>query len=370
MAQGVVGGLNKWGREKESTWTAGTGPTAVAVGAGDQVEVLTPNIPPAVGYEPVESQMGGLGPLTTVQGPLNFPFNPEVRPHYWGQGLEWAASLGECNDATQEGATTAWYKNYRLTETIGDHNFTWAVGKQYPTTSGVIATRELAGTTYTGWTLSCAAGEHAKLAMKAVSWNLEPNSATNTTTQTDALTMVDAALSDALHFNHSATWLNAQSGGALSSSDAICLKSFSIDFDNGAGSAITNCGYGKINQPSRYKLPKVEVTLDFEKNDDAAHFKRVYNGTEAKMVFRFTGAQLAGVGFYNYLYFYLPRLIGTGLDDSVNTNEQGSHVLKMKALVPSTAPTGMADTDDDIADDITQLIRVVECSQLAADPLA
>lgn len=142
-------------------------------------------------------------------------------------------------------------------------------------------------------------------------------------------------------------WINSQSGGALSSSDRLVIKSASWELtkERGFVKEIRGSGATGNSTPIFTGNPVFAGTLTVELRSmsDATYFDAAAAGTEYKARLTITGSLIGG-SIYKKLDVYFPRLKIIE-DPQYNLSDAGYNplVITFKCLFAPTVPTGMAD---------------------------
>lgn len=162
------------------------------------------------------------------------------------------------------------------------------------------------------------------------------DSSTNTATTLNAATILGNSIISAGTADY--VWMNAQAGGALASSDDVCVQSLDISFAR-PKSISYGLGCSKVIVDDKLE---VTLTLNFDTIEDLTHFTNQSAGTEQKALVSVTGDQI-GAGESENISFYLPRLVAveSPTADASNAGVNGQSVT-YKGLVAASNPTGMS----------------------------
>lgn len=164
------------------------------------------------------------------------------------------------------------------------------------------------------------------------------SSATNTATQMDALTYQDRG--NRIKFSHGALWMNAESGDALDSGDALEHSDIEINYERDLDE-VHVAGSNTIVKPYEKGSPKitVKVTLPRTSSTNLAYLATFLATTAQKMMLTFTGA-IAGASVNYSLVLGFPRLKFIDPPDAPLADAMTT-VLNFEAEEAASAPTGM-----------------------------
>lgn len=168
-------------------------------------------------------------------------------------------------------------------------------------------------------------------------------SSTNTTTQTDAVTV--PTVLGAVRFKDGLFRYNAQAGGALASTtDDYSISGFELEVSRPLSLDFLADGTTSIAQPAEEDACSVMLRVDLRSYDTDTWKAAWSAGTEYKADLKFTGAGLAPAsGSDPYFEFQFPRLV-VASDPQANIAGRGriAHRVEFKCLTASAAPTGMS----------------------------
>lgn len=168
--------------------------------------------------------------------------------------------------------------------------------------------------------------------------HLNNTSTTNAATQVDAITK--AAEGGIIRFQDGVFWMNAQSGDALDSGDAITLSDFEVTLER-TKDALQVLGGTYIAQPVESAfVGTLKITLPHDTGTAATWFAAFLAKTAQKASLTFTSSELAGVAYPYVFSISFPRLMpkvapDVKLEDIINNG------LEFIILEASAAPTGM-----------------------------
>ena len=171
---------------------------------------------------------------------------------------------------------------------------------------------------------------------------LARDSSTNTTTQTDAVT-VPTRLA-AAKFPDGTFRINAQAGSALSSGDKVGIAGFDLEIVRPLSRDFLADGTGKIALPAEENACLVRLSVDLRSYDADTWIAAWPAGTEYKADLKFLGTGAAPAsGSDPYVEFQFPRLV---LESQPQANIPGRgripHRVTFLALVAASAPSGMS----------------------------
>lgn len=316
-----------------STWG-----TAVAVGAGDGIRILTESItggPAALPRETVGLQWGDVFDTGSEehQGPMTGNL-------YYGAncGLLLALIFGTSGSPTQTPPSTG--TSYLHSVTLDDalaEFVTLCIAKR---------------PSQKWWEYASAIGMELRIRGEGngrVTWELtlipsalDRDSSTNTTTQTDAVTV--PSIEGAVRFKDGLFRINAQAGGALGSSDETDIASFELVIRRDMARDFLADGTTFVALPCEQGPCEVMLTVS-TRSYDAETWKTAWGaGTEYKADLKFTGTGLdGGSGADPYYEFEFPRLV-VAEDPQASIGGRGriTHTITFKCIKAASAPTGMS----------------------------
>ena len=172
--------------------------------------------------------------------------------------------------------------------------------------------------------------------------DLDRDSSTNTTTETDAVTV--PSIEGAVRFKDGLFRINAQGGGALGSSDETDIGSFELVIRRDMARDFLADGNTFVAQPAEQGPCEVMLTVS-TRSYDAETWKDAWAaGTEYKADLKFTGSGLdGGSGADPYYEFEFPRLV-VAEDPQASIGGRGriTHTVTFKCIAATSAPTGMS----------------------------
>lgn len=171
---------------------------------------------------------------------------------------------------------------------------------------------------------------------------LDKASSTNTTTQTDAVTVNTTRA--ACRFTKGLFRLNAQAGGALASTtDDVPIASFELEINRSLSQDFLADGTGELAQPAEQDVCSAMLTIS-TRSYDADTWKAAYiAGTEYKADLKFLSGITPTDGAEMYIQAQFPRMV-IAEEPQANISGRGriTHTIRFKLLTAASAPTGMS----------------------------
>lgn len=189
---------------------------------------------------------------------------------------------------------------------------------------------------FTGFTIDCASGDQAKLTVNTVPGKLlvddsgtnKLNTLSNITRTTDI---------EAVEFNHLAVWMNDQSDGAVSASDAQYVSAMSLTVvNNMRGDSVTTRDAPYTDEPTRNGWLEISGTLTFAELDANTNITDHLAKTVKKIRFNFTGASEP-----DYIEIALPSVQFESVDYNIAGPELAPNTVGFRCSRALSAPTGM-----------------------------
>jgi len=319
------------------SWGTGTG-VATAVGAGDG-HWVTDDLKADVSMQMDEDTSAGQDFIGSVQV-ANFNAIDKLQVptflHYndtW-QNVLWALACGTGGTSPSQIGTSTAYSN----------TFEPATNK-----TGLYATivrdkvqfiAEVPAAKCTGFELSFGDNGRAEIVWNFIGNKVAVDSTINTSTQVSALTFPTQGMR--AFFKQAVFRINLQSGGALSSGDAVSITDFSFKYEQPMDEKfIAGQDYGIEPEDNAYPDPVINFT--FARLDSASDNYIGYHrdNTSLKGDLTITGPTL-GSGNYKLL-FQFPNLIVTAAPiEFKGAAENVAPEVTVKAYKASAAPTGMS----------------------------
>lgn len=321
--------------KKGSTWG-----TAVAGGTGDKVilESFNKNRDVTVGSS--NSIGGGISMASTsdtLQITDSFSLSQQARYDDAGLPLILAAFLGSAGSPSEQNGGEGDYLHTLTHDASADVFLTAAA---LATDSGVI---EFPSAYVTG--INIESGDspgYLTYSADFLSSQRDLSSSTNTSVTLASATVGGSTL--VTHNTQSVTasyvWINSQSGGALSSGDAVCPSSFSINLTKPRESIRTFCS----TIVRKTGLFEATVTLNFPRLVDMTWFTAHESESEYKANISIPGTQIGAGDDYAY-NFYFPKLkVVEDPDFNITDPGDNGYSVTFTGLAASANPTGMSDT--------------------------
>lgn len=139
-------------------------------------------------------------------------------------------------------------------------------------------------------------------------------------------------------------WLNAQAGGALSSSDRVAITDYTLTLNKPQETAKEVKGAAGNGEPVQTGLLEGTLSITLRKSEDNTYYTAWDAGTEYKCLFQSIGTQIAS-GDNKSITLYVPRMKLINAPD-FNNADVGINPLQLtfKILAASSNPTGMSST--------------------------
>lgn len=338
------------------SWGQGAA-VATAVGAGDGFYVMDDlGIQLRVNYtQDVSAGQSFIGSVQTATTQAISGVIPAFLSYNdaW-QNVLWALTLGTGGTSpTQVGTTTAYTNTFEPATNKTGRYATIVRDK-----SQILS--EVPGAKFTGFELSFGESGRAEMRWAFIGDTEKSDSVINTATQVSALTF--PTLGYRAHFDDVVTRINAQSGGALSASDAIKVTSARVRFSQPLDTKYVG-GQVTIIEPEEDGHPTIEVELEFARFDSTSDdfFVAHRDSTFYKLDMTFTGPTLATTNYGLLLQF--PNLVVAEYAAPVpGAANQVAPRMRLVALSTTSAPTGMTG--------VTKPIRVVTTGISTTNPFA
>lgn len=335
----ITGAETKIGLVKASTWG-----TAVAVGAGDLIQLNS--LSPAGDNETFSTNNigSGLGMETdVVSGNEVYSASLDMQVGYEnGADLILAAFLGDPQSPTEQNVGEGDYLHQILAST-GIHSNDYLTLVAHATSTETI---EFPTCSVESITLSHSNPQSPlNLVANLIASDFEEASTTNTFAVVDAATLRDPN-NNKTNVRKSSEWrINAQSGGALSSSDNICVIGATIEMTRPQEIINEVCGDASSPVPSASDFLTGTVTLEFKDLEDLSYFTSFKDGDTFKAELLIdSGIQIGAGGNYS-MNFKFPRLkIVSFPDYSVEDAGNNGYSLTFQILAATANPTGMDST--------------------------
>jgi hypothetical protein len=171
---------------------------------------------------------------------------------------------------------------------------------------------------------------------------LDRDSSTNTTTQTDAVTMPTTR--GITRFTQGLFRINAQAGATLASTtDDLAIAGFELEIMRPLSEDFLADGTGELAQPAEQDVCVAMLRVDLRSYDSDTWKTAYAAGTEYKADLKFLSGVTPSGGSEMYVQFQMPRLV-VAEEPQANIGGRGriTHRVTFKLLTASTAPTGMS----------------------------
>ena len=295
--------LHARGAKKGATWG-----TAVALGAGDEIKIvgssgLQPPVFPIIPAKESNTPFIKTGHLG-LQDPVDFSPSSIMRYDNGRLNTLLAMVFGTAGTPTKVSTSLAYKHVFQWADDIAGLFATWAeerAGKIYEVPSAKVFKVEFGFTD----------GE-LRITLSMRGDTCKEDSAVNTATQIDALTIPASLLGTEITFKQAVVKMNAESGGDVSGENALILEDFSMAFERPVEGGIHVAGSDTIIEPEVEDLDgheAISVKLSFPRMTslNAAFFATFKAETTQKLLIQFTGALIEET-YYNTLAFFYPRL--------------------------------------------------------------
>jgi len=293
--QGIVG------RKKGATWN-----TAVVPAAADGIEVLS--VVPSGGTDLIEDNQitGRVTQREASAGLKNMTVVLRTALRYEGNGFDVAMVTGLAGAPTTVD-TTGKLHVFKIKDSM-DGIFNTLVYESVKDTK----VEELSSVKWNKLKISGKSGERVEIEISGIVANWTDASGTNTTTSIDSITLT--ATREYALFHQAVLWMNAQSGGALSGSDAVRISEFEINVERGMDARFTTGGGQVCDEPIENGFLKVSGSFGFAALEDgtggnAAFLAEQMAATAKKATLAISSPNLAGSATEKYSWkFWLPNL--------------------------------------------------------------
>lgn len=338
-----------------ASWSTAAIATAVGAGDGhylrDDVQIQHK---PQVSREDVATQafigMIQVGNFEAIQAQLPM----YLHYHDVWQNVLFALALGTGGTApAQIGVTTAYNNTF---EPATSRSNLWATIVR----DKVVYVSEVTGAVFNGFEIRVGEMGRIEVDWLFVGNNEIEDSTVNTATQISALTFPTQGRR--WFFKDCSIRLNAQTGGALGTSDAIPFSNFKLRVEQPVDVKFVG-GQQTIIQPLDNGFPKVTLDLTFARFNSTSQgfFSTMKAGTRYKAEMIFTGPAIDATSSYG-LKFQFPHLGVMSLNSPLPNVGQGEPKTTLEGLSTSAAPTGMSG--------VTAPVRVTTTGISSANPFA
>jgi hypothetical protein len=303
--QGIVG------RKKGATWN-----TAVVPAAADGIEVIS--VVPSGGTDLIEDNQitGRVTQREASAGLKNLTVALRTGLRYEGNGLDIAMVLGTAGVPTT--VDTTGRKHVFKIKDFLDGLFTTLAYESIKDTK----VEELTSVKWNKLTLSGKAGERIEMELSGIASNWKDDSAANTTTTIDSVTIT--ATREFALFHQALLWINAQGGAGLATGDRVNLAGFEITIERGMDARFSTGGGQVCDEPIENGFLKVSGSFEFPFLDSASPEGNA----------QFLAEQMAATAKKARLAITSPNLAGSA-------TEYYSHVLYFPSLQFGPAKVGI-----------------------------
>lgn len=351
---GAVAGIEmKYALKKGTTWG-----TAVAAGASDGLLLLPTGISKGDAALEVDDSQGLFWSVDGTPGAVKVEGDLPGYLRYNGLELLLALFMGTAGvPSSHVGGTASKDYSYSLSDNTDGLYATFA--RHWKNYVEEIRSMKVAGITIKGergkplQLVATCIGDHAVL------------DGTNTTTTFNNVTIRETA--NRIHFAQGAFRMNAQSGPALGSGDAIYPSSFELtakrNLQGVYSGALTTGGTTPrdvIDEPVNNGMPEVTLKLQFPKHTSKTLLTDLGSDARKKLDITFTGPMIEGEIPYQFKLEF-PNLQMSSVDV---VDEAGiiKEPIEFRCHACATAPTGMTG--------ITKPFKISGTNTLATNPLA
>jgi len=178
------------------------------------------------------------------------------------------------------------------------------------------------------------------------------DSSTNTTTQTDAVTVPTKRV--AVYHHQGVFRINAQTGGALSGSDNVSVGGFTIEMRRPLAQDVNTGGNARVDDPCEDGLNEVYLTVRLPSYNAETYLALVEgvvgSPTEQKATLTFSSGYTPASGLEMTQTWNFPRLVLAQVPDATISGPQRiPHEVRFRCLTASSAPTGMTGITEPIS---------------------
>lgn len=199
---------------------------------------------------------------------------------------------------------------------------------------------------FKGFEITGQAGENLKLNSTLIPCGFTNADGTVVAAAFDNVT--HRAKSGIVNFNKCQFWMNAQSGGAVATGDAIYPSGLTFQYMRDMEPKFvsrnkTDATAFYSDQPEDGDFPEIMLTLDFPKYSVDTYVTALLADTHYKMKINFQGA-LIGTDYYNFA-LYLTNLELLNANAAIEGSGKIVQPLEFRCKAASAAPTGMSYAD-------------------------
>jgi hypothetical protein len=316
--------------------TSGSWGTATAIGAGDGVWV-TDDMKITLSMQVDEDDSAGQDFIGSMQVANHNPIKAEVPTllHYNDtfQNVLWALACGTGGTSPAAVGTSTAYTN----------TFEPATNK-----TGLYATivrdkvefiSEVPSAKCTGFELSFGDNGRAEIVWMFIGTKEVVDSAINTSTQVSALTFPTQGMR--AFFKQLSFRINAQSGGALSGSDAVSITDLKFKYEQPLDELMI-AGQDYLIEPEDNDYPEITLDITFARLDSTSEDYIGYHrdNTSLKADMTLTGTAIA-TSNYKLLFQFPNLIVASAPIEFKGGAENVMPSVSLKAYKAAAAPTGM-----------------------------
>lgn len=324
--------------EQGSTWN-----TPVAVGANDGLRILSENI------------TGGAGALERQTIGLPWGDKPDAGPEMWrgvitgdlfyngncGKFLSYVFGTSGSPTQTPPSTGTTYLHVCDVANSLAKF-FTLVLARRAQV-GGSTKWHEYKSAMMLRVRIFGSGNGRVSWEVEVIASALDRDSSTNTTTETDAVTV--PTILGAVRFADGLFRINAQGGSALSSTtDDLGIAGFEFEIMRPLSADFLADGTGVLALPAEENVCDARLRVDLRSYDADTWIAAWPAGTEYKADLKFTGTGKAPTdGSDPYFQLQFPRLV-VATQPQANLAGRGrvGHRVDFKCLVASSAPSGMS----------------------------
>lgn len=367
MSDWISGREAKMALKKGTTWR-----TAVAVGAGDGVYIVSESFGDKAPKMLDDDSLGQYD-VSEVYRMSEALTGSSFEAYARFQGLDVALALvlGTAGTPTDEGSSV--YSNVYYPANNIDDLFATIVMKKANTTEGIW---EIPSAKLHGFNLSAKIGELSKYVFNFAGNKIETDATArvNNSTTLAAVTYPTTAAGQTKSImrmdSNFAIWMNAQSGVALSSSDAIYPLGFELVYNRPMDEPYS-AGNFTMDEPQQDGFAEATLTLNFDKYNLDTFMQAIEDETDMKCLIKFVGGEAGttGSGSNFFHHIYMPSIkIMTGAAPVSGPGKVG-HTVTCRLMAASSAPLGMTSSDA-VGIDVTTPLAIHVQNERNSDPLS
>jgi len=139
-------------------------------------------------------------------------------------------------------------------------------------------------------------------------------------------------------------WLNAMSGDALDSGDAIYPESFELNIVRPMRQIFTSANVPYMDEPVDNGFVEITGSFNLPLYEAIAYQEYLLSGTLLKMSVALLGDLIAAANYYQFTV-NIPQLQITSAPARISGPEAVQHPIGFRCTVAAANPTGMSDTE-------------------------